>query len=123
MQWQGTSIGHVGIPLLSGKSLDFELLSKEELSVKGRLAQRSKCYPSQSAKALLKGFEINPCTVFDAGHTTVSLSANEMLQFARAIALEVTLPSYGLLEDLLSRGRESGPIDSFESPEGHVILL
>ena len=37
----------------------------------------------------------------DLWHTTTGLSADQSIQFARAIDLDVTLVSYGLLEDLL----------------------
>ena len=65
-------------------------------------AVRTKYYPRQSAKCLLKDFfEHNPPTHLDATHQTTSFSADQMIQFARAVGLEVSLASFGMLEDLL----------------------
>ena len=65
-------------------------------------AVRTKYCPSQSAKDLLKDFfEHNPPTHLDATHQTTSFSADQMIQFARAVGLEVSLASFGMLEDLL----------------------
>ena len=70
---------------------------------------RVKYYPSQSAKSLLKDFfELNPPTHLDPGHPTTSFSADQMIQFARAVGLEVSLASYGMLEDLLLKARIGG---------------
>ena len=48
----------------------------------------------------------------DATHQTTSFSADQMIQFARAVGLEVSLASFGLLEDLLLKtnliGRRGG---------------
>ena len=64
-------------------------------------AEKSRYYPSQSAKSLLKDFfELNPPTHLDPSHPTTSYSAEQMIQFARAVGLEVSLASYGMLEDL-----------------------
>ena len=46
--------------------------------------------------------------VLDPGHVSASLSADHMIEFVRAIGLEVTLASYGLLEDFLLRARNFG---------------
>ena len=63
---------------------------------------RTKYYPSQSAKSLLKDFfEQNPPTRLDGTPQTTSFSADQMIQFARAADLEVFLASFGMLEDLL----------------------
>ena len=65
-------------------------------------AVRTKYYPSQSAKSLLEDFfEQNPHTHLDATHQTTSFSADQMIQFARAVGLEVSLASFGTLEGLL----------------------
>ena len=65
-------------------------------------AVRTKCYPSQSTKSLMKDFfEHNPPTHLDATHQTTSFSADQMKKFARAVGLEVSLASLGVLEDLL----------------------
>ena len=55
-------------------------------------AVRTKYYPSQSAKSSLEDFfEHNPPTHLDATHQTASFSADQMIQFARAVGLEVSL--------------------------------
>ena len=72
-------------------------------------AARTKYYPSQSAKSLLKDFfELNPPTHLDAMHHTTSFSADQMIQFARAACLEVSLASFGMLEDLLLKANLIG---------------
>ena len=73
--------------------------------------EKSKYYPSQSAKSLLKDFfELNPPTHLDPSHPTTSFSADQMIQFARAVGLEVSLASYGMLEDLLLKARVGGGV-------------
>ena len=44
---------------------------------------------------------MNPPTHLDPSHATTSLSADQMIQFARVVGLEVSLASYSMLEDLL----------------------
>ena len=80
-------------------------------------AVRTKYYSSQSAKSSLKNFfEHNPPTHLDATHQTTSFSADQMIQFARAVGLEVSLASFGMLEDLLLKanliGRGGGKVSS-----------
>ena len=48
---------------------------------------------------------MNPPTVLYPGDTTASLSANQMIQFGRAVSSEVSLAWYGLLEHSLLRAR------------------
>ena len=68
--------------------------------------ERTRYYPSQSAKSLLKDcFEINPPTHLEPSHATTSFSADQMVEFARAVGLEVSLASYSMLEDLLLKAR------------------
>ena len=68
--------------------------------------EKTRYYPSQSAKTLLKEcFEMNPPTHLDPSHPTTSFSADQMIQFARAVELEVSLASYSMLEDLLLKAR------------------
>ena len=68
--------------------------------------ERTRYYPSQSAKSLLKEcFEVIPPTHLDPSHPTTSFSADQMIQFARAVGLEVSLASYSMLEDLLLKAR------------------
>ena len=51
---------------------------------------------------------MNPPTHLDPSHATTSYSAGQMIQFARAVGLEVFLASYGMLEDLLLKARVAG---------------
>ena len=65
----------------------------------------------------MKGFfEHNPPTHLDPTHQTTSFSADQMIQFARAVVLEVSLASFGMLEDLLLKtnliGRGGGKASS-----------
>ena len=86
-------------PIFNGTSLGFELIPREGMSVHGNLPQRSKCYLNHSAKTLLKDyFELNHPIVIDHGHTTTSLIAEQIVQVARAVGVEVTLASYDLLQ-------------------------
>ena len=63
-------------------------------------------HSSQSAKSVLKEyFELNPPTHLDPRHATTIFSADQMIQFARAVGLEVSLASYSMLEDLLLKAR------------------
>ena len=84
----------------------------ESIDGEGRVgAERSRYYPSQSAKSLLKDFfELNPPTHLDPSHQTTSFSADQMIQFARAVGLEVSLASYGILEDMLVKARVGGGV-------------
>ena len=71
--------------------------------------EKSTYYPSQSAKSLLTdSFELNPPTHLDPSHPTTSFSADQMIQFARAVGLEDSLASYGMLEVLLLKARVGG---------------
>ena len=77
--------------------------------------ERTKNYPSQSAKSFLKDFfELNPPTHLKATHQTTSFNADQMIQFAMAVGLEVFLASFGMLEDLLLKadliGRRGGGV-------------
>ena len=68
--------------------------------------ERTRYYPSQSVNILLKEcFEMNPPTHLDPSHPTTSFSADQMIQFARAVGLEVSLASYSMLEDLLLKAK------------------
>ena len=123
---QTMSTGRVGMPLWSGISLVFAVLRREKLSANGILSHRSMYYPSQSAKTLLKDFFVsNPHTLLDPGHTKINLSADQMIQFARAVGLAVALASLGLLEDLLFRARGCGPVDvcgPFGKLPYHIVI-
>ena len=68
--------------------------------------ERTRYYPNQSPKSLLKEcFEMNPPTHLDPSHPSTNFSADQMIQFARAVGLEVSLASYSMLEDLLLKAR------------------
>ena len=102
MVGQGPSTSYFIVPLFGGNFVGCELRPREELVGVAKVCQRSKYYSSQSAKTLLKDFfELTPPKVSDSRHTALSLSANQINQFARTIGLEVTLAPYGLLADLL----------------------
>ena len=78
--------------------------------------EKSRYYPSQSAKSLLKDFfELNPPTHLDPSHPTTGFKADQMIQFARAVGLEVSLASYGMLEDLLLKAGGGGGFQSVGS--------
>ena len=82
-----------------------ELIVEQE-GVKGG---KDRYYPSHSAKSLLREFfELNSPTHLDFSHPTTSFSAYQKIQFARAVGLEVSLASYGMLEDLLLKVRVGG---------------
>ena len=52
--------------------------------------EKTKYYPSQSAKNLLKDcLELNPLFYMDPSHPTTSFSADHLIQFVRAVGLEV----------------------------------
>ena len=68
--------------------------------------ERTRYYTSQSAESLLKDcFEMNPPTHLDPSHPTTGYSADQMIQFALAVGLEVSLASYSMLDDLLLKAR------------------
>ena len=78
--------------------------------------EKSRYYPSQSAKSMLKDFfELNPPTHLAPSQPTTSFRADQMIQFARAVGLEVSLASYAMLEDLLLKARGGGGFQSVES--------
>ena len=82
--------------------------------------EKSRYYPSQSAKSLLKDFfELKPPTHLAPSHPTTSFRADQMIQFARAVGLEVSLASYGMLEDLLLKARVGDGVQ----PVGSLIPL
>ena len=78
----------------------------EKFGQEASLQERTRYYPSQSSKSLLKDcFEMNPPTHLDPSIPTTSFSADQMIQFARAVVWEVWLASYSMLEDLLLKAR------------------
>ena len=68
----------------------------------GLSAGRSKYYPSESARTLLKDcFADDPPVRLDPHQQLTGMSSDQMIQFARAIGLEVSLATFGMLEDVL----------------------
>ena len=53
---------------------------------------------------------MNPPTHLDASYATTSFSADQMIQFARAVGLEVSLKSYSMLKDLLLKPRSGSGV-------------
>ena len=89
-----------GEGMVHGPPVD-EMLGQEAVP-----KEKTRYYPSQSAKSLLKDCsEMNPPTHLDPSHPTTSFSADQMVQFARVVGLEVSLASYSMLEDLLLNAR------------------
>ena len=65
-------------------------------------AGRSKYYPSESARTLLKEFFTdNPPVQLDLHQQLTGMSSDQMIHFARAIGLEISLATSGMLEDVL----------------------
>ena len=73
-------------------------------------AGRSKFYPSESARTLLKEcFADNPPVQLDPHQQLTGMSSDQMTQFARAVGLEVSLATFGMLEDVfLKVGGKTG---------------
>ena len=82
---------------------------------------RSKYYPSESARNLLKEcFADNPPVQLDPHQQVTGMSSDQMIQFARAIGLEVSSATFGMLEDVLLKiggktGRNAGEKGSGQS--------
>ena len=69
--------------------MNIEMPLRDEVVAQQRFSQRSKYYLSQSAKTWLKDcFDLNTPTVLDPGHTTMSLSVDQNVQFARTGGLK-----------------------------------
>ena len=65
-------------------------------------AARRKCYLSQLVvNALTDLLELNPTIQLDQAHRTTSFAEDQTLQFERAVGSEVSLFSFGMLEDIL----------------------
>ena len=88
---------------------------------RGMGAGRSKYYPSESARTLLKVcFADNAPVQLDPHQQLTGMSSDQMIQFARAIGLEVSLAAFGMLEDVLLKiggkaGRNVGDKGSGQS--------
>ena len=69
---------------------------------------------------------MNPPTHLDPSHARTRFSADQMIQFAPAVGLEVSLASYSMLEDLLLKARGGSgahPMTSRYPTEGHHSRL
>ena len=92
---------------LSGGTV-FEVAESDLPAVSGATVQpglgagRSKYYPSESAGTLLKEcFAVNPPVQLDPRQQVTGMSSDQMIQFARAVGLEVSLATFEMLEDVL----------------------
>ena len=109
------SIARRRVDNLSGGRV-FEVVESDLPAVSGATAQpglgvgRSKYYPSESARTLLKEcFADNPPVQLDPHQQLTGMSSDQMIQFARAVGLEVSLATFGMLEDvLLTIGGKAG---------------
>ena len=87
----------------------------------GMGAGRSKYYSNESARTLLREcFADNPPVQLDPHQQLTGMSSNQMSQFARAVGLEVSLATFGMLEDVLVKtggkaGRNVGEKSSGQS--------
>ena len=80
---------------------DFPAVSRATVQP-GLGAGRSKYYPSESARTFLKEcFADNPPVQSDPHQQVTGTSLDQMIEFARAIGLEVSLATFGMLEDVL----------------------
>ena len=96
----GARMDDEGEGMVRGSQVD-QIIGQEAIP-----KERTKYYLSQSANSLLKDFfELNPPTHLDPIHPTTSFSADQLIQFVRAVGLEVSLASYSMLEDLLLKAR------------------
>ena len=94
---------------LSGGGMVRVLPVKSIAEQEGVSRGKDRYYRNRSSKSLLKGFfELNPLIHLDLSHPTTSFSADQMIQFERAVGLEVSLASYGKLGDLLLKARVGG---------------
>ena len=103
------SIARRRVGSLSGGRL-FEAVESNLPAVSGATVQpglgagRSKYYPSESARTLLKEcIADNPPVQLDPHQQVIGMSSDQMIQFARAVGLEVSLATFGMLEDVLSK--------------------
>ena len=109
------SIARGRVDNLSGgrvfKAVESDLSAVSGATVQPGLgAGRSTFYPSESARTLLKEcFADNPPVQLDPHQQVTGMSSDQMIQFARAVDLEVSLATCGMLEVLLLKiGGKSG---------------
>ena len=78
---------------------------------------RSKYYPSESARALLKEcFAGNPPVQLDPHQRLTEMSLDQIIQFARATGLEVSWATFGMIEDVLLKiGGKTGMFLTYEA--------
>ena len=108
------SIARKRVGSLNGERV-FEVAEPDLPTVSGATVRpdlglgRSKYYPSESARTLLKEcFADNPVQL-DPHQQVPGISSDQMIQFARAVGLEVSLAFFGMLEDVLLKiGGKSG---------------
>ena len=120
------SIARKRVGSLSGGRV-FEFAEPDLPAVSGATVQpglgvgHSKYYPSESARTLLKEcFADNPPVQLDPHQQVTGMTSDRMIQFARAIGLEVSLATFGMLEDVLLKfggktGRNAGEKGSGQS--------
>ena len=120
------SIARRRVGSLSGGRV-FEVAEPDLPAVSGATAQpglgtgRSAYYPSESARTLLKEcFADNPPVQLDPHQQVTGMSSDQMIQFARAVGLEVSSATFGMLEDVLLKiggkaGRSVGAKGSGQS--------
>ena len=109
------SIARRRVGSLSGGRV-FEAVEANLPAVSGATVQpglgagRAKYYPSESARTLLKEcFADNPPVQLDPHQQVTGMSSDQMIQFARAVGLEVSLATFGMLEDVfLKIGGKTG---------------
>ena len=101
------SIARGRVDILSGgrvfKAVESDLPAVSGATVQPGLgAGRSKYYPSESARTLLKEcFADNPPVQLDPHQQVTGMSSDQLIQFARAVGLEVSLATFGMLEEVL----------------------
>ena len=98
------SIARRRVGSLSGGRV-FEVAESDLPAVSGATVQpglgagRSKYYPSESARTLLKEcFADNPPVQLDPRQQVTDMSSDQIIQFARAVGFEVSLATFGMLE-------------------------
>ena len=84
-------------------------------------AGRSNFYPSESARTLLKECFADNEVQLDPHQQLTGMSSDQMIQIARAIGLEISLATFGMLEDGLLKiggkaGRNAGDKGKGQSP-------
>ena len=109
------SVARRPVGSLSGGRV-FEAVESNRPAVSGATVQpglgdgRSKYYPSEFARTRLKEcFADNPPVQLDPHQQVSGMSSDQMIQFARAVGLEVSSATFGMLEDvLLENGGKTG---------------